>query len=143
MNSSVLRFFFVLVLVLVLVACGSHGDFDRDRFETIVATVRARSLAPGHYAFKLNAALDPASLGPDDPVHGRGDGRGRLRVLVTADRKLALSIETEDHGHAGERGFMYVDSGVPEAALEDAVRLDSQHEERIDARWVRWSYDLD
>src|SRR5690348_1141976 len=112
--------------LLALAACGS-GSFDRDRFDSIVATVRGKALAPGNYTFKLNDALDPASLGPDDAVHGRGDGRGRLRVLVTADRKLAVSIETEDHGHAGERGFMYVDDGIPRAALE-GVQLDSQHE---------------
>ena len=52
------------------------------------------------------------------------------------------SIETVDEGHAGESGFMYTDAGFAKPGLED-VQRDSQHETRIDDRWLRWVFDLD
>jgi len=131
------------VLALALVACGA-GKFDRDRCERIVAQVRARGITPGHPTwFRVNDDLDAATLAPmPDMAHGRGDGRGIVRASVTADHKLAVSIETRDDGHAGEYGFLYTDPGIPDADLE-GTRLDSQREDRIDDRWVRWTFNGD
>ena len=132
-------------LVLALLAGCHGGSFDHDRFDRIVDAVRARVAIPGeHYRFQLNDALDASSLAavPPDKLMGRGDGRGRVRAIVTARGELAVSIETEDNGHAGEYGFMFVDAGFPAGELE-GTQLDSQHETRIDDRWVRWHYDLD
>lgn len=131
------------LVVLALVGC--HGPFDHDRFDRIVEAVRPRVNTVGErYWFQLNDALDPSSLAnvPYDAVMGRGDGRGRVRAAISANHELAVSIETEDYGHAGEDGFMYVDAGFPPNELE-GVQRDSQHETRIDDRWVRWNFDLD
>jgi len=133
-----------LAWLVLLVGCGA-GPFDRDRMEDVVARVRPRVTQVGQlYRFRLNDALEGASLAPvpDAAVLGRGDGRGLVHAKVDARRHLAVSIETRDEGHAGEYGYMYVDAGFAPQQLE-FVQRDSQHEERIDDRWVKWSYDLD
>jgi hypothetical protein len=94
-------------LVLALLAGCHGGSFDHDRFDRIVDAVRARVTIPGeHYRFQLNDALDASSLAavPPDKLMGRGDGRGRVRAIVTAHGELAVSIETNNNGHAGEFG---------------------------------------
>ena len=133
----------VLVLVLAVAACGA-GKFDRERCERIVAQVRARNIAPGHSTwFRVSDDLDATTLAAmPEQAHGRGDGRGIVRAYLSADRKLAVSIETRDEGHAGEYGFLYTDPGMAGADLE-GTRLDSQSEERIDDRWVRWTFNGD
>jgi hypothetical protein len=129
-------------LLLLLVACGP-GRFDRDRMEAVVARVRPLVTEPHKiYRLRLDAELEPASLQPSAHEIGRGDGRGLVRAEIDARRHIAVSIETRDDGHAGEYGFMYIDAGFDRAELE-GVQLDSQHEDRIDDRWVTWHYDLD
>lgn len=131
--------------MVVVVAASCHGSWtDRERLDPVVAAVRARATTPGRYRFQLDASLDPGTLVPvaDDAMMGRGDGRGRIRALVTASQKLAVSIETEDFGHAGEEGFLFRDPGITDDELE-GTRRDSQHETRIDDHWVRWRFDLD
>jgi hypothetical protein len=113
--------------------------------EDVVAHVRPRVTQAGHlYRFRLNGALEGASLTPvpDAATLGRGDGRGLVHAKVDGQWHLAVSVETRDEGHAGEYGYMYVDPGFDPQQLE-FVQRDSQHEERIDDRWVKWSYDLD
>ena len=134
-----------LVVLMLVAGCHGGGLFDRDRLARVVEAVRPRVTIVGeHYRFQLDDALDASSLArvAPDTMMGRGDGRGRVRAVVSADRKLAVSIETEDYGHAGEDGFMYVDEGFPPRELE-GTQLDSQHETRIDDRWVRWNFDMD
>jgi hypothetical protein len=107
--------------------------------------VRTRVTEAGRlYEFRLDTRLDPQSLSLVTPhaQRTRGDGRGLVRASMNATRALVVSIETRDDGHAGEYGFMYTDPGGDSGDLE-RVRRDSQHEEHIDARWVRWKYDLD
>ena len=134
------------VVVVMLAACRpGSGSFDRAKYDAIVAAVRPRLVVAGqHYRFQLNDSLDASSLAitPDNAVMGRGDGRGRVRAVATADHEIAVSIETADHGHAGEAGFMYVDDNFPKRELE-LTQLDSQHETRIDDHWVSWVYDMD
>ena len=133
------------LVALALAGCHGGGSFDHDRFDGIVEVVRPRVTTVGErYRFQLDDSLDPSSLAavPDNAMMGRGDGRGRVRATITANHKLAVSIETEDRGHAGEDGFMYVDAGFPPNELE-GIQLDSQHETRIDDRWVRWNFDMD
>ncbi len=123
--------------------CASGETVPRGRFEQVVSQVRRRVIEPGQYRFRLDADLDPASLVllPSTTSLRRGDARGVVRVTLTKDGKLAVSIETRDDGHAGEFGVMYLDSGISDADLE-GTRLDSQREVRIDDHWVRWTYDL-
>jgi hypothetical protein len=134
------------VLVIAFAGCRpSAGGFDATKLDAIVTAVRPKLEVIGkHYRFQLNDSLDPSSLTltPETKLMGRGDGRGRVRAIATANHTIAVSIETADHGHAGEAGFMFVDGNFPETELE-LTRLDSQHETRIDDRWVSWVYDLD
>ena len=133
----------VAVTVVASASCRGSEPFERARLEAVVAAVRARVTTPRMlYTWKLAASLDPATLGPAPAVLGRGDGRGLVRAELDDAHHLAVSIETMDQGHAGESGFMYVDPGFAKPGLED-VQRDSQHETRIDDRWVRWVYDLD
>lgn len=130
--------------LLVIAACNA-GPFDRDRCEQIVTRVRALAIVPAQiYRFRVDDDLEPSSLAPvpDRAMLGRGDGRGLVRAKVDAGHRLAVSIETRDDGHAGEYGFMFTDDGLAGTDLE-FVQLDSQHEQRIDDRWVRWHYDMD
>lgn len=130
-------------LLVLLFGCRGSEPFERDKLEAVIAAVRPRITEPHKlYTFRLAPSLDPATLGPDTGVHGRGDGRGLVRAEIDDAHHLAVSIETMDQGHAGESGFMYTDAGFARACLED-VQRDSQHETRIDARWVRWVFDLD
>lgn len=132
-----------LVVVGLAAACRGSEPFERARLEAVVAAVRTRVTTPHTlYMFKLAPSLDAATLGPAPAILGRGDGRGLVRAEIDDARHLAVSIETVDDGHAGESGFMYVDPGFARAGLEDVER-DSEHETRIDDRWVRWVYDLD
>ncbi|HEY1549560.1 MAG TPA: hypothetical protein VGG28_17150 [Kofleriaceae bacterium] len=133
-----------LLLLAMLVACGS-GSFDRTRLDAIVARVRPLVSDREHaHHFRVDSALDPASLValPDDEVIGRGDGRGRVRAARDRAGKLVVSIETRDEGHAGEWGFMFAEPGADTRELLGVV-LDSQHEEPIGGGWVSWHYDLD
>lgn len=130
---------------LALAACERTGEFDRLRCEQVVELVRARVHDPGRvYRFRLNTSLDPASLTEmtSRADVARGEGRGYVRASLSASRALAVSIETRDDGHAGEYGVLYADPGCARDDV-DLVRRDSQREERIDARWLRWKYDLD
>lgn len=132
-----------LLVVGLVAGCRGSESFERARLEAVVTAVRPRVIAPNTlYTWKLAASLDPATLGSTPAILGRGDGRGLVRAEVDDAHHLAVSIETVDDGHAGESGFMYVDPGFARAGLED-VQRDSQHETRIDDRWVRWVYDLD
>jgi len=132
-----------LLLLVAVAACRGHESFERDRLETVVAAVRPLVTTPHTlYRFKLAPSLDAATLGPAPAMLGRGDGRGLVRAEMDDAHHLAVSIETIDQGHAGESGFMYTDPGFAHADLED-VQRDSQHETRIDDRWLRWTYDLD
>lgn len=132
-----------LLLLLAVVGCRGSEPFERAQLEAVVDAVRPRVTEPNKlYTWKLAESLDPATLGPDPAVHGRGDGRGLVRAEMDDAHHLAVSIETVDQGHAGESGFMYTDPGFADADLE-AVQRDSQHETRIDDRWVRWVFDLD
>ena len=133
----------LLLLVAALAGCRGSEPFERARLEAVVAAVRTRVTEPNRlYTFKLAPSLDAATLGPAPAMLGRGDGRGLVRAEIDSAHHLAVSIETVDEGHAGESGFMYTDAGFARAGLED-VQRDSQHETRIDDRWVRWVYDLD
>ena len=131
-------------LVLVLLAsCRGNEPFERAQLEAVVAVVRPRvTEANKLYTWKLAPSLDPATLGPAPAMLGRGDGRGLVRAEMDDAHHLAVSIETVDEGHAGESGFMYTDAGFAKPGLED-VQRDSQHETRIDDRWLRWVFDLD
>lgn len=132
-----------LVLLVVIAACRDAGPFDRGQMTAIVDAVRPRVTQPHkRYDFKLAPSLDPATLGPAPAMLGRGDGRGLVRAEMDDADHLSVSIETVDEGHAGESGFMYTDPGFAHADVED-VQHDSQHETRIDDRWLRWTYDLD
>lgn len=132
-----------VAVLLVLVACRGSEPFERDKLEAVVAAVRTRATVPHKlYTWKLAPSLDATTLGPAPALLGRGDGRGLVRAELDDAHHLAVSIETMDQGHAGESGFMYTDAGFAKAGLED-VQRDSQHETRIDDRWVRWLYDLD
>jgi hypothetical protein len=130
--------------LLVLAACSSH-DFDRRRFDDIVARVRNLVVEPGHvYRFRVDAELTPRTLHPidDDTLLGRGDGRGLIVASMTTKKKLAVSIETRDDGHAGELGYMFQDPGMTVIDLE-SVAHDSQHEKPLGNGWLAWRYDLD
>ena len=95
------------------------------------------------YDFKLAPSLDATTLGPAPAMLGRGDGRGLVRAEMDDAHHLSgLDRDRSDQGHAGEAGFMYTDPGFAHADVED-VQHDSQHETRIDDRWLRWTYDLD
>jgi len=132
-----------LVLLVVIAACHDAGPFDRGQMNAIVDAVRPRVTQPHkRYDFKLAPSLDAITLGPAPAMLGRGDGRGLVRAEMDDAHHLSVSIETVDQGHAGESGFMYTDPGFAHADLED-VQRDSQHETRIDDRWLRWRYDLD
>jgi len=111
--------------------------------QAVVDAVRPRVTAPHTlYTFKLAPSLDASTLGPAPGVLGRGDGRGLVRAQMDDAHHLSVSIETSDQGHAGEAGFMYTEPGFAHGDLED-VQHDSQHERRIDDRWLSWTYDLD
>ena len=61
---------------------------------------------------------------------------------MNAKKKLAVSIETRDDGHAGELGYMYQDPGMTVIDLELVAR-DSQHEKPLGDGWLSWRYDMD
>ena len=133
-----------LAWLLVLAACSS-GSFDRERFDDIVARVRKLVVQAGHvYRFRVDAELEPRTLHPvdDDTVLDRGDGRGLIIASMNAKKKLAVSIETRDDGHAGELGYMFQDPGMTVVDLEFVAR-DSQHEKPLGDGWLAWRYDLD
>lgn len=135
----------VMVGVCALVGCHRDGGFDRLRSEQVVELVRARVHDVGRiYRFRLDTNLDPGSLRelPPGPGPERGEGRGVVRAAMSASHALAVSIETRDDGHAGEYGFLYADPGCTPGDLE-LVRRNRQHEERLDARWLRWKFDLE
>jgi hypothetical protein len=129
------------LVALALVGCHRRETFDPDRFGQIVEAVRSRvKVVDKQYRLQLiDLTLDPNSLMMDNVMLSRGIGRGRVRAAVSADHKLAVSIETEDHGKAGESGYTYVDEGFPPKLLE-GLQHDREQDTRIDARWVHWTF---
>jgi hypothetical protein len=86
------------------------GPFDEEGFEEIVQRVRATKMDPDTVRyFRVNDDLDPDSFEeiPADVHTPRGGGRGTINAWMTEDSKLMMLLRTRDHGHAGEKGFLY------------------------------------
>jgi UDP-N-acetylglucosamine 2-epimerase len=129
------------LVALALVGCHRRETFDPERFGQIVEAVRARvKIVDKQYRLQLiDLTLDPSSLVMDNAMLARLTGRGRVRAAVSSDHKLAVSIETEDHGKAGESGYTYVDEGFPQKLLE-GLQHPGEQDTPIDARWVHWTF---
>jgi hypothetical protein len=85
------------------------------RYMTVVAKVRSLHLPPGaRRRFRLAGPSDPAILREDMSRYGPliGQGAGTVWAEKDAAGRLLVAIETMDHGHAGELGYVYADAGA-------------------------------
>jgi hypothetical protein len=87
----------------------------RGRYVPVVAKIRSLHLAPGERRrFRLTDPADPATLREDAAGYGPPIGRGAGTIWAENDAsgRLFVAIETVDHGHAGEYGYLYADAGA-------------------------------
>jgi hypothetical protein len=161
------RIIFALCSLVGVVALGSYalralrramgaGEFNRPRFEAIVAEVRSRTLptcATCVVEFRLDDLSNPQSLRPwkTEELMQRGEGAGHIWAKLSEDRKLKVVIETRDYGHAGEYGFAYSDEPLTKESFSggsDWYRIDVPSDlnlvsEQIDEHWWSVLYNLD
>jgi len=107
------------IVALALAVCVSCNDCpltdDHARYEPVVAKIRSIGLKSGERRqYRLDNPGNAATLRLDaeSPPPLRGEGAGTVWVEKNEQGHLLVAIETIDHGHAGEWGYLYADRGV-------------------------------
>ena len=119
-------------------------SFPRSKLEAVVAQLRAENLEPGRvHRLRLTRFPEPSSLSPmaDGEYVRRGEGRGLVWAEITKDGVLRVAFETRDSGHAGESGYLYSDSPVTAADIDELGREWRLGRKRSE-HWWEIIYDL-
>jgi hypothetical protein len=103
------------ILMAVLKQGSLYVPAPQARYVPIVARIRSLYLAAGERRrFRLVDPADPATLREDTSRYGPmiGQGAGTVWAERDAAGRLLVAIETVDHGHAGEFGYLYAEAGA-------------------------------
>lgn len=133
-----------VVGIFLLVRAVVFGWFPHSKLEAVVERLRSESIEPERvHCFRLDKTLSLESLRPiqEGEFIARGDGRGLVWAEVSTGGTLRVAIETRDSGHGGESGYLYSDTPVSSADIDELGR-EWKLGRRISEHWWVIIYDL-